>query len=162
MPALIGNRAHAAEAVENYNALLDGFDSATGEWSCIGSGCFREAWLHMASDVVYKIEIDDSEPDYGNRAEWRNARALRRMLWENVYIPLTSLYVLPSGAEVIAMEHIDGTLGKSQGSNSYYSKGYLELSRKAGFSDMHGANFKINSKGKIVPIDMASERWPTE
>lgn len=176
MASIIGNRKHAAQALEMRLSpevgILDG-------WKLQGTGAFRNAYLHIASGVVYKVDGCGGQWGYTNQSEKRNAKRLAQFAWEHVAIPLVSMFTFKEAgrvkyslddmteegrhnAYVIAMEFIDGKLGRE--ADGYQHPGYKEFQETVGWkstvnicTDMHGANFIIRaSDNKFVPIDLAS------
>lgn len=155
MAALIGTRKHAIEAIEVNEEYEQTSAEKTG-WMLLGGGSMRNAWLHIGTNVVYKVETWRNE-GMDNATEAKRAAALRVLAWTNVRIPLTSLFKVES-QEVLAMERIIGTLGthSNKGSNAEHRREMLERGR---LSDMHGDNFMFeDSSGKLVPVDMGSHR----
>lgn len=149
----VGNRKHAQFIAENGYDMTD-----NDEWRYLSGGSMRFVFLHKPTGVVYKMESDSwGERGYGNAHEVNIARQLRKERWHHVRIPKVSLYNI-NGTKVIAMEYIEGSLGKDiargdmmEAREEMYSKGRL--------ADMHGENFKFEeTTGKLVPIDMASPR----
>lgn len=166
MPALIGNRSHAMAAVDYVRSLYPGSEQTpTDDFRKVGSGAFRTAVLHIASSVIYKVEhgYKGSVAGYDNACEVRNARKLRRMSYPDGYwstrvrIPKVSAFNVYDML-VVAMEFIDGTLGYDAG-DSVSQDAYAEL-RWLGFSDMHGKNYMVEPDGTLVPVDLASNRYP--
>lgn len=168
MPALIGNRSHAMAAVDYVRSLDPGSEQApTDEFRKVGNGAFRTAVLHIASSVIYKVEhgYKGSVAGYDNACEVRNARKLRKQSYPDGYwstrvrIPKVSAFNVYDML-VVAMEFIDGTLGCDAG-DSVSQDAYAELGW-LGFSDMHGKNYMVEPDGTLVPIDLASNRYPRE
>lgn len=146
----IGSRRHASMALDIHNGTY-----RDSEWSSIGGGSMRSVYLHQPTGVVYKVETW-ADADYGNVAEWRNAKALRRLAWERVYIPMVSLYNL-DGGPVLAMEYVEGKMG-SRVARDFGKDARVEIFHKARFVDMHGDNFMFRADGTLVPVDMGSNR----
>lgn len=146
----IGSRRHASMALDIHGGTYN--DS---EWKAIGGGSMRSVFHHQPTGVVYKVETW-VDADYGNVAEWRHAKTLRRLAWERVYIPMVSLYNL-NGGPVLAMEYVEGKMG-SQVARSFGKEARAEIFHKARFVDMHGDNFMFREDGTLVPVDMGSTR----
>lgn len=157
--ALIGSRRLAREILN----IVYGYTVENSEdWKYLDEGSMRDVFRHMPTGVVYKVDSTMADSGYGNYREWRNAKALRRFVWENVYIPKVSLFRLRDGigeSTVLAMEYIDGVTGTSV-STADYRRARMELYKKARFADMHGENFMFVD-GVIVPVDMGSPRLRT-
>lgn len=162
----IGTARHARAAYANAHGLT--WDA---DFSLFGSGGMRTAMLHKPTNVVYKVESNYTEPEFGNRAEYRNAKLLSRIDWRNVYIPKVSLYTVED-SKVLAMEYIEGSTGRELAAVIYADDepqlahlswpGRLEFHLRGRLADMHGENFKIDDKGRFVPIDLGSSRYRTE
>lgn len=126
------------------------------EWRQIGAGCFRTAYLHEPTNVVYKVEDyeDLNEPEYGNRTEVRNAKALMRdpevASSKYIRIPLTTGWNV-DGQYVVAMEYIPGQRGSAPHAYAKEAHALLRL------GDMHRGNFRVHD-GHFYPIDMGSTR----
>lgn len=156
MPAAIGNRNHAKAALgHHYNGKYKG-------WRRLGNGASRVAWLHIETDVVYKVQSWGNSRD--NETEYKNARECRKLQWERVRIPKMSIFRFPpkdkrrkTKEAVIAMEHVKGRMGESI-PKTHYVAARKELFEKGGFGDMHGLNFKVEGR-LFVPIDMGSDRF---
>lgn len=155
MAARIGNRKNAETAL----AFFEHTATPDKDWQRLSGGSYRACYLHKPTGVVYKVEDEYAGDTMGNRRELNNARLLRRMEWQGVRIPMTSGFNVKgeSGDNlVLAMEYIEGKMGKDV-KRSSYPAARRELYDRAGFSDMHGENF-IFEKGsrKLVPIDLGS------
>lgn len=164
--AHIGNRAHAQEILNycrdnNAGSLPDG-------WSHVGSGCFRTAYRHDATGVVYKVDHSyrggRGDGAYCSRNEVRNAQRLIKrtggFIGKFVRIPKVSGFKF--GKElVVAMEAIVGTLfaDLEEFERNAYHLACLEL-YNVGFEDMHNRNFFLDSEGYLVPVDMACSVKP--
>lgn len=145
--ALIGTRAHAKIA------LSLGSGNTPEGWERLGIGGMRCVYRHIPTNVVYKVERC-AEPAFGNVTEARQAQRLRRIKWNNVRIPLTSLFSV-NGTPVVAMEYVEGT----QGTNSpkrYRMEARQEMFDKGKMADMHGLNFVFDENDNLVPIDLGS------
>lgn len=173
MTATLGSRAHAAQAMmlrSDHNVVPEtmGFEK-------VGSGAFRNAYLHVESDVVYKVDGMGRQWEYTNRGEVRTARILAKMEWNRVRIPKVALFTFkgkgrdkwasdtdeaPTGkwdVFIVAMEHIPGPIGRDV-PNSWDHPGYTEFRDAVGWKrcgDMHGGNYKIHDD-MFVPIDLGS------
>ena len=152
---IIGNRKDAETALSLHRSSSWGSDAGGKDWTRIGSGSFRDCWLHKPTGVVYKIE-SNSYGGYTNASELRNARALKRESFMHVRIPKVSGFKIDREL-VLAMEHVKGPLG-SEVSTTEKPEARKELHEKCRFEDMHGANFIFDEDGYIVPIDMGSTR----
>lgn len=134
---------------------------STDEWEYLGSGCYRNAYLHKPTGVVYKVQRNGAV-GMGNVGEYNTAERLREKQWEHVRIPLVSLYHFgenfmdPNERPVLAMEYIEGTLGGDEGMG-YMHPGWREFNRNGGCGDMHRQNFVISTDDMMVPIDMACD-----
>lgn len=153
---LIGQRDHAEEALRMHNgeSLRT---TPIGHWGRFSSGSMRNVFHHIPTGVVYKVDSWMDE-GYDNLSELRNARKLRRRTYKYVYIPKTSAFRI-TGAVVIAMEYIEGPMGRDVNRDDYL-EARQELFERCRFADMHGDNFKFILDGampKIAPIDMGSE-----
>lgn len=121
-------------------------------FSILSAGCFRIAFLHAATNVVYKIEHNSGEEEYSNAEEHRNYRRLMRratnegLIGRYVRIPIVTRY-----GNVIAMEYI------AQG-KGIVPRAAREAVCRIGISDMHMGNWVYDGK-RIVPIDLASEYY---
>jgi len=161
--ALIGTRNHAAMALGfvREGRYVDEFKPA-------GSGAFRQALLHVASNVLYKVEHERRSdcPGYSNTAEVRNAAKMRRMSYPDgwwsarVRIPKVSGFRI-NGSMVVAMEYIDGQTGwAAMRDNLVHEDAIAEL-YWLNVDDMHGKNWMFKD-GVIYPVDLASTFRPKE
>lgn len=153
--AHIGNRQHARVILDWHNDNWGNEDGySPDEWEIVGSGSFRTAYLHIPTNVVYKVE-DGSWQGYGSAQELRVAQSLRKnRTFKKVRIPLTSGFRFHDGL-VLAMEAVKGeSIGMFEDTRKARA-GRLELF-KVGFEDMHPQNFFIEPGGVVVPVDMAS------
>lgn len=151
--ALVGSRKDAAFISEWFEQAQSWSNTPVG-WTLLGSGSFRAVFLHIESDVAYKLDCAGYEdPGYDSRQEVSVARRLRKRTFSKVRIPATSGYNI-GGKFVVAMERVDGTMGGSS-NPATFREGLLELFR-IGFMDMHEWNYMIDSDGFVVPVDMAS------
>ncbi len=160
--AVIGKRTHAAEALDILNTFKQTWDwnHIPDGWRRIGSGCFRQVFLHVDSNVVYKTETQSGyDPEYGSAAEVRNARRLRSgtdgFVGSYIRIPPTSCFTI-NNELVVAMERVSGTLFadiEPEGRMGF-REACWELYR-LGFMDMHDANFFVDADRYLVPVDMA-------
>lgn len=158
--AYIGSRKHA-QFINDWYHGPDGGNEETppAGWSRLGEGSFRIAYLHEATDVVYKVEIwpEDNE-QYGSIGEVRKAQSLYRKsingrLGKWLRIPRTSGFRFGAYV-VVAMEAVTGVMNEMYGTH-----GCLEARKELlalGFEDMHAHNYIVDNDGYIVPIDMAS------
>jgi RIO-like serine/threonine protein kinase len=135
-------------------AFVEG-ETHSDEFERVGSGSVRDALLHKATGVVYKVQTWTCE-EYTNEVELRNARRLMKMEFEHVRVPKTSGFSV-NGAIVIAMEMVRGVMGADLPRGAEKA-GRQELLEKGRFADMHGYNFMRDEDGKIVPVDMGSPR----
>lgn len=134
------------------------------EWRQIGTGCFRYAFLHIPTNVVYKVGSNEwGESDgYGNEMEVKNAQRLWDLSSGDGYltgylrIPLTSGFRFETGT-VCAMEYITPSENPEEDS----TQGRIDLFNIGRFRDMHFENFVVEPGGVVVPIDMASPRTRT-
>jgi hypothetical protein len=151
----IGSHITASRAVEAYDFYMNVGCIPDG-WSVLGQGSFRIALLHEPSGVVYKVENGYGDDGHNNIGEWATARLLRKMVWERVRIPATTLYQTTRG-KVLAMESVVGVMG-SASSPAMHSAARKEMFEKGQLADMHGENFIFDTDGYLVPIDMGAER----
>ncbi len=159
--ALIGTRTLAAQILlhrRNGGGDLDG-------WKVAGGGGFRTAYLHLATQVIYKVQgCSDPTDEYGSHYEVRHAQTLYRrsnngILGTRVRIPKTSGFTIGDDY-VVAMEYIQGRqLG--WGPSTEAAEGRWELFTLCGFHDMHQGNYVVEPSGHVVPIDMGSPRKRT-
>lgn len=149
--ATIGNRAIASMLKDyDYWAKPDGF-------RIIGEGSYRAALLHEATNVVYKVAQDGMDDSgYTSNQEVRIAKALAKRAFKHVRIPQTSAYKFGETL-IVAMEFVAGDLfaNRDDKTDTKWIPALIELFN-IGFSDMHGRNFIVDTKGMLVPIDMAS------
>lgn len=121
------------------------------DWSVIGVGCFRVAFLHIPTGVVYKIEHESGEEEYSNVSEHKNYRRLMKRATENgligvhVRIPTVTKY-----GNVIAMEYIHN--------NGFAPDSARKELQRLGITDMHAGNWIFDGR-YINPIDLASEYY---
>lgn len=156
----IGSRTHARMA---YALRHEGLIPAHHGFVMLGSGAFRNVYLHEETGIAYKVDGGGRQWEYTNKVEYRTAKRLARRVWEHVCIPTVSLYTLKgmardgSDAYVVAMEFVDGPLG-ADADDGYSHPGFREyMDAKNVPTDMHGANFVIRrSDNKFVPVDLAS------
>lgn len=136
----------------------EAFNAPEG-WVRLGSGCYRSAWLHKESNVVYKVQHRYTN-DYGqsNAGEARNLkRYYLTKLPKGCRLPRFRHFEL-DGRSVMAMERFDKLLKYV----SYYDdpKGYharLAHLQEAlrDLWDLHGANLAIDEENELlVPIDL--------
>lgn len=151
----IGSHRTANLAAEAYDFYVDVGNTPDG-WEAIGEGSFRCALLHEASRVVYKIENDYGDEGYDNTGEWATARLLRKIVWERVRIPATTLYNTTRGP-ILAMEYVVGVMG-SDSSPAMYAEARKEMFEKGQLVDMHGQNFIFDENDYLVPVDMGAGR----
>lgn len=155
----IGTLENATAAVRHHDGRrVDRSD--TDEWKYLGCGAFRYVYLHIPTQVVYKVarwnpEISDTEV--------ATAKRLRKMVWQAVYIPDADKHVVPEGDgahHVVAMEYIAAPLafehfgGDWEAGLAYPAR--KEFMRKAEVWDMHMKNWLILD-GVMIPIDMGDE-----
>jgi hypothetical protein len=117
-------------------------------WKLVGSGAYRQVYLHPDGDVVYKV--NRSKTYNANAEEYKAIERVRPMLKSsNVYIPKATLY-----DRVIAMEYIDlpekqlwGSLNPEE--NERYVQARADAS-DAGIEDMHSKNVRWNDPVLVV------------
>lgn len=126
----------------------------------LGSGSYRIAYLHKASNVVYKIDrYVDSHSSMSNSGEVENYPVLVNKVEEKgltkVKVPQTSGHEFMLDAKrvvVCAMEFIAGKLG-TEDSIHYGSDSYTQY-RSCGVSDQHGGNYIVDAENNIWVIDL--------
>lgn len=121
------------------------------DWEYVSSGSFRDVYLHVPTQVVYKYQswrTDDAD-DMGNEQEHQNAAYLRMLVWQHVYIPRTALFWV-NGIDVLAMEYVKG-----ESVSGTHAPGRMELFLKGGLGDMHNGNY-FAVGDHIVPVDLGS------
>lgn len=121
------------------------------DWEYVSSGSFRDVYLHVPTQTVYKFQSwrRDGLDDMGNEQEHANAEALRLLIWCHVYIPRTALFYV-NGIDVLAMEYIRG-----ERVSGTHMDGRQELFFKGRLGDMHSANYFV-VENTIVPVDLGS------
>lgn len=161
--ARIGNRKDAKFILEWYREHGRNKDTPEG-WKMLGSGSYRIAFLHVESDVVYKVDRwADTSDGYESNVEVRHARTLWRqsggtgILGTRFRVPKVSGFNF-TGQVVVAMEAIRGVLMADHGDDTVCPEGRFELYQIGRFGDMHPYNFFIDENGYAVPVDMASPR----
>lgn len=158
--AHIGSRKHAAEIRNLYAAY--GCNLESEDWKELGAGSFRVVFLHVPTNVVYKISCNEfsETSEYENMQEVRNARNLLRKCrnndqWISAYVRIPKVSAFTFGDEVVvAMQYIAGILGYS----ATLAKAARESLYSLSFADMHGYNYIVDGDGTIWPVDMASPR----
>lgn len=153
MKPLIGNRELAREVL----SATRGRKTENLVW--LGSGAFRDVWLHEESAVVYKRDVNpDSYAAYCNRGEYRRAkRMLRRCMqndqWVGTYvrIPKVAGFDFGDGNFIIAMQYI-------KGKKKYPHDAYQEYVRIMRQGDSHDNNFQWDGEA-LWPTDMAYVIW---
>lgn len=153
---IIGNASTARIALDIHN----GFHNSG--WEKVGQGAFRTCWLHVASNVVYKVQHADWSADHTNAVELRNARNLLRRCMSNdqwinphVRIPLTSGFHVGRCKElVVAMQYVKGRSGM----DTYVSNSARQALFSLSFGDMHPFNYIVDADGTVWPVDMGSPR----
>lgn len=126
----------------------------------LGMGYHRVAYLHKASDVVYKIDKSlDSWGSMNNSGEVDNypilVEKLRKKGFTKVRVPETSGHEFMLDAVkvmVCAMQYVVGQLGNDS-PNSYGSVAHNEY-RSCGVSDQHGGNYIVDDEDNIWVIDL--------
>jgi hypothetical protein len=132
----------------------------------IGSGCYRVAYLHRPTEIVYKVGSAHT-----NLEESRNARALSRRSTRgmrfNLHIPRTRTYLMNDGGRVIAQEFAKGAKGTYCSAIYGYESGcscerevcfatVLDTIRKwSGLEDIHEKNVLVDKKNVFWFIDLA-------
>jgi hypothetical protein len=162
MAAVIGNARHAKQIHDFYMSGGRDRDLDQSVWKPIGSGGQRRAYLHIPTNVVYKIQYTDSWESMGycSESELFNARKLRAKVRKNdgwwgayVRIPKVSGFRvrIPSGekALVIGMEYVEG----KSGYDGYSREAGRELSETR-IPDLHYKNVIVDKDGSVWPIDM--------
>lgn len=144
----IGTIEHATAVVEHHAALSE---RHSDEFRYLGSGCYRSAYLHIATNVVYKV----GDEHYMQEQEVEAAQGLRKFIWQAVYVPKTELFKVTRFDWVVAMEFIEAPLAVESG-GSYESACHEEWRRKGGSNDMHRKNW-LHLNGIMIPIDMGCD-----
>jgi hypothetical protein len=157
----IGNRTDAMLAHE----AAYGTSTPVG-FERVGIGGCRE--VYFKDNVVYKVQtsFESYMRGFGNATEYTHARALRRQSdngWlGRVYIPLVTGYSAGDSI-IIAMERIQGTLGKwsNKDVKTPAQEEALHQLFMLGFGDMHAKNYMWLSGRKVgvSPVDMGSYRY---
>lgn len=162
---MIGNESDA-QFIRDY--VLEGGErdiygevtSAPKGWVRLGSGCYRSAWLHEESNVVYKVEHWYSD-GYGqsNAGEAKNLRRYYlTKLPEGCRLPRFGYFEL-DGRGVVAMERFDKLLkyvSYYDDPHGYYTRLTHLQEALRDLWDLHGANLAIDEVNKLlVPIDLA-------
>lgn len=132
------------------------------EWRRLGSGCYRAAFLHEPSGVVYKVEHRyGSGYTQSNKGE---AESFRRFLLTKLphgcRLPRWEFYEL-DGRGVMVMEKFDKLLhefGKYTANGSKYWDAQSRFSSAfPDLWDLHGRNIAVDEEtGQIVPIDLGA------
>lgn len=159
---MIGNEVDA-EFIRDYvtdvsgDYYRDGTKPPKG-WKRLGSGCYRSAWLHEASGVVYKVQHGYLNSWQSNEGE---AGTLRRYFLKKMpkgcRLPRWQYFAL-DGRGVIAMERFTKLL--RQVSRYQDPRGYHDRLRALrgvlnDVSDFHGGNLAIDEENDLlVPIDL--------
>jgi len=128
-------------------------------WRLIGSGCYRNAYLHVESGVVYKV---DQSYGYGGQGNNTEARALRNYFYNKKMpagcrLPRFRFLEL-DGKGVIAMEKFDKLLKDfsiyGNGAEYYDRRDALQRALRDTY-DLHAANLAVDEVNQLlVPIDL--------
>lgn len=157
---LIGSRKVAKEI---YDFIKSDKRLPPDKWRSIGSGSFRSVYLHVPTQVVYKVDDYMYDQGYTNKRELHNARVLRKMsqdgfIGKKCRIPKVSGYKFGDDI-VLAMEHIKGEPGPNFVSSSKRAaEGRRTLHQVGRFEDMHEYNYLVEKGAVVVPVDMGSPR----
>lgn len=159
---MIGNETDA-EFIRDYVMDIEGDYYRDGSvapegWQRLGSGCYRSAWLHEESGVVYKVQHTYSNSWQSNEGE---ADTLRRHFFKKMpkgcRLPRFRYFAL-DGRGVIAMERFSRLLrdvGYYQDTEGYHNRLSDLQDALRGVSDFHGGNLAIDEENKLlVPIDL--------
>lgn len=127
-------------------------------WRHLGSGCYRSAWLHLESGVVYKVQHGYLNSWQSNEGE---AETLRRYFLKKMpkgcRLPRWQYFAL-DGRGVIAMERFSMLLrqvSRYQDPNGYHDRLRLLQGVLGDVSDFHGGNLAIDEESDLlVPIDL--------
>lgn len=156
----VGTLELATAAVEHHDSTVM-HNHSNDEWTYLGCGAFRFAYLHVPTQVVYKVARWNPEV---SDAEVAAVKRLRKMIWQGVYIPKADRHVVPSGAGehyVVAMEYIDAPLAWVALSEDWEAgasyPGRVEFRVKSDIWDMHMKNWLLAANGVMIPIDMGDE-----
>lgn len=126
-------------------------------WTRLGNGCYRIAFLHEASGVVYKVQFNYRYSGQSNAHEVATIRRYYlKKLPEGCRLPRYGWF---EESGVIAMERFTKLL---KNYSSYEREGSVywgRLRRLQDFLrdvyDLHGANIAVDERTKeIVPIDL--------
>lgn len=172
--AHIGNRAHATFIHNWYHDLNRSnmtyeerksarvlLRKAPDGWLRLGNGSYRVVYLHIDTNVVYKVEVRLADGEgYDSATEVRHAQRLRRgsdngRIASHLRIPVTSGFRIGEYM-VVAMEAVRGAM--LDGYSGKHVKGRVQLLELGKFEDMHCYNYIVERGGVVVPIDMASPR----
>lgn len=159
---MIGNETDA-EFIRDYVMDIEGDYYRDGSvapegWQRLGSGCYRSAWLHEESGVVYKVQHSYVDSWQSNVDE---ARTLRRYFLKKMpkgcRLPRYQYFAL-DGRGVIAMERFSKLLrqvGYYQDPKGYHDRLRLLRDVLRDVSDFHGGNLAIDEENDLlVPIDL--------
>lgn len=137
-----------------------GTTSTPEGWERLGYGCYRAAWLHIASGVVYKVQHDSYGSFQSNKVESYNIRRYWfKKMPKGCRLPKHQFFALDNPEDgVIAMERF-GRLLKAvsvyQDPHGYHDRKLPLLNALRDVYDLHGSNLAIDEENELlVPIDM--------
>lgn len=129
-------------------------------WQRLGTGCYRAAWLHVASGVVYKVQHEATYSYQTNHAEARNiARYRFKKMPKGCRLPRYQFFALDNQEDgVMAMERFSKLLREVsyyQDPNGYYDRHKELQGVLRDVYDLHGGNLAIDEENELlVPIDL--------
>jgi hypothetical protein len=154
---MIGNEEHAQEILD---WALTAPDAAPPKgWKRLGQGCYRQAMLHIETNVVYKVQHNYSvRYSQSNDSEAENLRRYwLKKLPQGCRFPRYQLFRF-DGKGVMAMERFGKLLRdvSRYGEDSRYWERHSKLQDVLrNVYDLHGANLAIDEENdQLVPIDM--------
>lgn len=139
-------------------------------FSHIGGGCYRAAYLHRASGVVYKIGDWESNSNEAYTARRLRKRSTRSLGFE-LLIPHTRTYVMGRSdygpINVVAQEHAANSSYTHCDADYNWRDGKCDCKHKpcfsevrtriaefTGLNDMHGENVLIDKLDRFWLIDL--------
>lgn len=135
-------------------------------WEYLGRGCYRAAYLHVASNVVYKVQHDY---DYSYQTNAGEAAVLKHLFYnvrmpKGCRLPRFKFFEQGGSGGVLAMERFTTLLediGSYTDPEGYYSRvrplgNVLNHPDGRRVCDLHNENLAIDEERKLlVPIDLA-------
>lgn len=140
---------------------LDNIESVNPDWRYIGGGSTRSVYLHIPTNVVYKVG-----DDWCNRQESKRMRQLRarKRNAENVHFPAANVYKVGKNVWITAMEFIDGKETqctwsrcdcKTTDTDPCYREVWDLIEKIYGLTDMFCANVLVDKNRHFWVIDAA-------